>query len=273
MTLVSGKVPRMEVGSTILVTGASSGIGAALAPMLAQRGATVGIVARRADRLQEVLERCREHCPASRSWAVDLGDLAAAARVTGSVWDAFGSVDVLINNAAIPKRRSVTELTVDEIDELMRVDFTSPVRMTMALLPRWLERDRGMVVNVSSLGGRLGIVHEAAYCAAKFALCGWSESMAMDLWDTGVDVRLVIPGPIATEIWDQPGNDAPLYGGPFESPESVAEGIIAAIEGDTFEHYLPDLKGVAEFKTSDIDTFLEGAAAMARPAPTAEGAS
>ena len=105
-------------------------------------------------------------------------------------------------------------------------------------------------VNVSSLGGRLGIVHEAAYCAAKFALCGWAESMAMDLWDTGVDVRLVIPGPIDTEIWDQPGNDDPFYDGPLEPPEGVAAGIIAAIEGDTFEHYLPDLKGIAEFKTS-----------------------
>lgn len=89
--------------------------------------------------------------------------------------------------------------------------------------------------------------------------------MAIDLWDTGVDVRLIIPGPIDTEIWDQPDNDDPFYDGPFEPPESVADGIVAAIEGDTFEHYLPDLRSVVEFKTTQIDLFLEGTASLAHP--------
>ncbi|MET0914260.1 MAG: SDR family NAD(P)-dependent oxidoreductase, partial [Acidimicrobiales bacterium] len=113
--------------------------------------------------------------------------------------------------------------------------------------------------------GRLGITHETAYCAAKFGLSGWSEAMALDLWDTPIEVRLIQPGPIDTEIWDQPGNDAALYDGPLEPPSVVAEGIVAAIEGDAFEHYLPDLKGVVEFKTSDIDAFLAGSAAAMRP--------
>ena len=91
-------------GAKILVTGASSGIGAALAPILAERGATVGIVARRADRLEEVLERCRKFAPDSRMWAADLGDLARAEQVALEAWDAFGGLDVLVNNAAIPKR-------------------------------------------------------------------------------------------------------------------------------------------------------------------------
>ena len=105
-----------------------------------------------------------------------------------------------------------------------------------------LERDPGVIVNVSSFGGRAGIVKEAAYCASKFALCGWSEAMAMDLFHTGVDVRLILPGAIATEIWDQPGNDDPVYDGPFEPPETVAAGIIDAIEGDAFELYVPDMR-------------------------------
>ena len=87
--------------------------------------------------------------------------------------------------------------------------------------------------------------------------------MALDLWDTGVDVRLILPGAIATEIWDQPGNDDALYDGPFEPPETVAAGIIDAIEGDAFEHYLPDMKPIVEMKTSDIDDFLAGVIAFA----------
>ena len=139
--------------------------------------------------------------------------------------------------------------------------------MSQALLPRMLERDRGVIVNVSSFGGRAGIMGEAAYCASKFALCGWSESMALDLWDTGVDVRLIIPGAIDTEIWDVPGNDEPPYHGPFEPPATVAEGIIAAIQGDAFEHYLPDMKAIVELKTSAIDDFLASVIAFAGTPP------
>jgi short-subunit dehydrogenase len=252
---------RVE-GSKVLVTGASSGIGAALAPMLAERGAVVGLVARRRDRLAEVLDRCRAHQPDARMWVTDLGDLDAAVDVVDQAWSAFGHLDVLVNNAAIPKRRDVRDLTPEELDHVMRVNFTSPVRMSMTALPGMLQRDSGVIVNVSSLGGRLGIIHETAYCAAKFALCGWSEALSLDLWKTGVDVRLVIPGPIDTEIWRVPDNEAPRYDGPLEPPETVAGAIIDAIEGDAFEVYSPDMKSIAEFKTTDIDTFLAGAATM-----------
>ena len=254
-------------GANVLVTGASSGIGAATAALLAERGATVGLVARRGDRLADVLERCRAHSPESRSWVADLDDTDEAVQVAEEAWDAFGHLDVVVNNAAVPKRRAAQDLTMDDVEHTLRVNLLSPVRLTLALLPRMLERDAGCIVNVSSLGGRLGILHEAAYCASKFALCGWSESLALDLWDTGVDVRLIIPGPVDTEIWDQPDNDAPLYYGDLERPEDVAAGIVAAIEGDAFESYLPDLKDIAAFKTTDIDLFLAGAAAaMAPPA-------
>ena len=83
--------------------------------------------------------------------------------------------------------------------------------MTLAVLPRMLERGTGTIVNVSSVGGRLGIFHECAYSASKFALCGWSEAMAVDLHGTGVSVKLIEPGPVDTEIWDQPDNEAPVY--------------------------------------------------------------
>ncbi len=251
-------------GARVLLTGASSGIGAALAPMLAEQGANIGIVARREDRLEEVLQRCRAHDPEAQMWVCDLADPEAAEALADEAEVALDGVDVLINNAAIPKRRRVTDLTVEDFQETMRVNLESPVRMTLRLLPGMLERGRGSIVNVSSMGGRLGITHETAYCAAKFGLCGWSEALALDLWDTPIEVRLIQPGPIATEIWDRPDNEPALYDGPLEPPELVAEGIVAAIEGDTFEHYLPDLKGVVEFKTSEIDVFLAGSAEAMR---------
>ena len=171
-----------STGSTVLVTGASSGIGAALAPMLAERGATVGIVARRDDRL----ERGARTVPAARAPSRACGRRPWRSRARRAValeaWDAFGHLDV--TRATTPPSRSAarcSSLTVADLDHVMDVNFFSPVRMTMAILPRMLERGRGVIVNVSSLGGRLGIAHESAYCAAKFALCGWSESMAIDL--------------------------------------------------------------------------------------------
>lgn len=250
-------------GAGVLVTGASAGIGAALAVELASRGARVGLVGRRADKLDEVTERCLAHGPGHRSWVVDLAKPDSAERVAGMAWLSLGGLDVVVNNAAIPMRKKLLSLTTDDLDETMRVNFFSPVRIGQFVVPKMLAQGRGLVVNVSSLGGRLGIPAEAAYCASKFALCGWTETMALDLWDTPVGVRLIIPGPVDTEIWDRPGSEPADYDGPLEPPETVAAGIADAIESDRFEHYLPDLKGVAEFKTSDIDTFLDGAAAMA----------
>ena len=145
----------------------------------------------------------------------------------------------------------------------MAVNFFAPMRLTLAVLPRMLERRRGMIVNVASVGGRLGIVHETAYCASKFAVCGWSESMAVDLHGTGVTVKLIQPGPVDTEIWDQPGSEEPLYQGPKVPAEEVADGIIAALAGERFEHYVPDLKAVVDAKNADIDAYIAGAAGMA----------
>jgi short-subunit dehydrogenase len=250
-------------GQRVLITGASSGIGAALARRLAGHGAAVGLIARRSDRLAEVLADCRRTSPASTMWVADLADTATVAALGLRAWDELGGIDVLVNNAAMPKRRVVDALDPADVEAVMKVNFFAPMRLTLAILPRMLARRHGVIVNVSSVGGRLGIVHETAYCASKFALCGWSESMAVDLHGTGVSVKLIQPGPVDTEIWDQPGSEEPLYQGPKVPAGEVADGIIAALDGDRFEHYLPDMKAVVDAKNADIDAYIAGAAAMA----------
>jgi short-subunit dehydrogenase len=252
-------------GAKILVTGASSGIGAALAPMLAERGATVGIVARRADRLEEVLAECRKHAPASQMWAADLGDLARAEQVARDASDAFDGLDVLVNNAAIPKRTRVTELTPGDVQHVLDVDFHSPVRMALAVLPRMLERGSGQIMFVSSMGGRIPIANESAYCAAKYAVCGFAEAMALDVAGTGVEVKLVLPGPIATEIWDQPDNEPALFDVEKVPAAECAAGIADAIEDDGFEYFVPpifpggvDAKAIAVGKTQNCDGYVQG---------------
>jgi short-subunit dehydrogenase len=245
-------------GRTVIVTGASSGIGAAVARELARRGDTVALVARRQARLDEVLADCRTTSPASERWVADLAVPDTAAALALEIWDHYGGLNVVINNAAVPMRRHVSRLTMGEVERTMRINFFSPAAITLAVLPRMLERGSGTIVNVSSLGGRLGITTEAAYSGSKFALAGWRESLAIDLDRSGVSVKLILPGAIDTEIWDQPDNDDPLFDGPKVPPEEIAGGIVDAIDSDKFEHYLPDMKGVIEFKTTDIDAFILG---------------
>ena len=202
--------------------------------------------------------------PAQRRWTVDLADLDAAERLAFEAWDELGPIDVLVNNAGTPKVRVAAELTPADVESTMAVNFFAPVRMTLALLPRMLERGSGTIVNVGSMGGRVGIAREAAYVASKFALTGWSESLAIDLDGSGVAVKLVQPGPIDTDIWDRPGEQPAAYDGPLEPPEVVADGIVAALTSERFEHFLPDLSGVVAFKNGDVDGWIRTNAELFR---------
>ncbi len=253
-------------GSKIVVTGASSGIGEALAPMLAERGAVVAVVARRPDRLEATLARCQAHTPASRMWVVDLSDLDAAVQLVDDAWDGLGGIDCLINNAGVGKRKLLLDHTPEDLEMVLRTNFLSPVRMNLAIVPKMLERGSGMIVNVASGGGRFGITHESAYCASKFALSGWSEVAAMDLADTPVAVKLVQPGAIATEIWNQRAGELPgLPGAEFDTAEQCAAGIVDALESDGFEYFVPaSLKEIADQKNADPAGWIELMAAIGR---------
>lgn len=252
-------------GRKVLVTGASSGIGAGLAEAMARAGATVGICARRSDRLGEVLERCKEHAPESRMWVTDLSDLPAVDRLAASALEELGTVDVLVNNAGIPKRRHVTRLDGETVDAVMRVNYSSPVRLTLALLPQMLERGEGRIVNISSVAATLSSPGEAAYGATKAALAVFSEAMAVDLWETGVKVLVVYPGVVDTELFTLPDNDPFTAEVQAITVDEAVQAILAGLKDDAVQVYVPAWFGdIASGKAADVAGFLAGTAQYVR---------
>jgi len=249
-------------GQRVLVTGASSGIGAGLAEEFARRGGVVGICARRKARLEEVLARCRAHSPDSRMWVTDVADASQVDLLAAAALEELGGVDVLVNNAGIPKRRKVTDLDPATVKSVMNVNYFSAVNLTLALLPSMLAQKHGSIINVSSIAATLSSPGEAAYDASKAALTAFSEAMAVDLWETGVKVLVVYPGLVDTELFSLPDND-PVPDTPV-TPIPVRE-LVAAVF-DAFERgvsqvYVPawfhDLTGA---KAQDLDAYLSGVA-------------
>lgn len=252
-------------GQRIFVTGASSGIGAGLAERFAEQGATVGICARREDRLREVLERCRAYSPDCQMWVVDLADPEAVDALARSAVEDLGGVDVLVNNAAIPKRRHVTALDAATVEAVMQINFLSPARLTLALLPQMLERSVGWIINVSSVAATFSSPGEAAYSASKAALSVFSETLAVDLWGTGVKVLTVYPGVVDTELFSIPDNDPLSDEIPKIPVEELVDGVMEALTLGKIEVYVPEsFKGIAIQKSSDVGAFLAGTAAWVR---------
>ena len=252
-------------GRRVLITGGSSGIGAALAERFAAEGATVGICARRADRLHAVLERCQTHSPGSRAWVADLADPLEVDRVAEAAVAELGGVDVLVNNAGIPRRRHVTRLDPDAVEEVMRINFFAPVRLTLALLPQLIEHGDGRIVNVSSVAASLSSPGESAYDASKAALSVFSEAMAIDLWDAGVKILVVYPAVVDTELFDIPGND-PLPPGLDPIPVGeVVDAVLSGLAAGSLEVYVPPFfKDIATGKVGNIDGYVAGAAQYMR---------
>jgi len=253
-------------GKKVLVTGASSGIGAALAEGFAEHGAVVGICARREDRLADVLDRLRKHTPESRSWRVDLADLDGIAAFAARADEELGGIDVLVNNAGIPKRRHVTALTPDVVEAVMAINYFSPVRLMLALLPGLIERN-GRIVNISSVAARLGPPSEAAYSASKAAITAWSESMMVDLATagTGVKVHVVNPGVIDTDLFHLPDNDESMADIEALPAEAMVQPILDQLDSGTFEIYVPDwFTDIVGNKFPDTGTFLQGSIAWVR---------
>lgn len=248
-------------GKRVLITGASSGLGAALAEGLANRGATVGLCARRADRLAEVLSRVQGTSPASRSWGVDLGDLDGLDGFAARVVEELGGLDVLVNNAGIPKRRWAWAHRADEVADVLRVDLHSPIRLTQALLPA-LDDAAGHVVFIGSVAARLGPPAEAVYSAAKAGITAYAEGLRVDLGVAGspVGVHVVQPGVLATELFELPDNDPSISDVAPLEPSEIVGAVLDALGSGATETFVPGwFADLPPVKTGDLDGFLQGA--------------
>jgi short-subunit dehydrogenase len=249
----------------VLVTGASSGIGAALAEAFAVEGATVGICARREDRLKETYERCVAHGADCKMWVVDLSVPDQVDRLASAALDELEGVDVLVNNAGIPKRRHVTQLDPATVESVMAINYFSPVRLTLALLPHMLERDDGLIVNVASVAATLSSPGESAYDASKAALAVFSEAMAIDLWDTGLSIAVVYPGLFDTELFSLPDNDAPVTGIDPAPVSELVEAVMTGLKSGARQIYVPSwFADIAKGKVDNLEGFMSGAAAFVR---------
>ena len=189
-------------GGTAVVTGAASGIGEALAEQLAARGSGLVLLDRDADRLDAVATRIGAAHPslAVDTAVVDLADDEATTRIASDLATAHPEVTLLVNNAGVALGGRFDQVTPDEFDWVMAVNFRSVVRLTAAFLPV-LKTHRGAhVVNVSSVFGIVAPPGQAAYAASKFAVRGFSEALRHELAENGIGVTVVHPGGIKTRI-------------------------------------------------------------------------
>jgi len=149
-----------------------------------------------------------------------------------------GRLDVLVNNAAMPKHKPIHETGIDEVEEVLRVNFLACVRLTLAALPHMRRAGQGAIVNVSSFAARVVPPRESIYAASKAALSAFTEGLWSDLAGTGLHAGLVVPGAIDTEIWEK-RDEQTGYSGRLHPPGVVTEAILEVIEKRRFEITAP----------------------------------
>jgi short-subunit dehydrogenase len=230
-------------GLTAVVTGASSGIGAALARRLARGGARVALVARRADRLEALAQEITAGGGEALVVPCDVADRTDSLAAAERVLQHFGAVDLLVNNAGYGHHRRFLDWELDDIERMMRVNYLGAVYWTKALLPQMVARQRGWLVFVASVAGKLGVPEESAYAASKFAMVGLAEALSYEVEDAGVHVLTVCPGAIRTEFFDAEAlrRMPPVARRMMVEVEPLVDAIMHALAKGRFEITYPRL--------------------------------
>jgi short-subunit dehydrogenase len=224
-------------GTRVLVTGASRGIGAAIARAFAKRGATLGLLARK----REPLDQLAESLPGEGHVPL-VADVADSESVAGAVRE-FGDVDVVVANAGITHYRPFAQLPLDEARHMNDVNWLGTIHTVWAALPRMIERRRGHIVVVSSGGGVRGFPSAAVYNGTKAAQRGFAEALRHELAGTGVSVTTVYPGEIETSLHDHELDHMPeWYRLDRRAPAGpLGEQVVEAVINDQRELFYPPL--------------------------------
>jgi short-subunit dehydrogenase len=232
---------QLAKGQRALVTGGSRGLGVEIARRLAERGLDLVLAARSGPSLEAVAADLRRRCGRHvTTCVVDLTEAGSIDRLAAES-ARFGGVDVLVNNAGVESTLRFNERTPGEIEQMLAVNLVSPLLLTRALLPGMLERGRGHIVNIASMGGVMAVPFNEPYSATKFGLVGFTRSLRLTAKACGwpVSASVVCPGFIdgaglfETLKVDYGISTEGLYASPLES---VGPAVVEAIEGD-----LPDV--------------------------------
>ncbi len=238
---------RLKVykGLTALVSGASSGIGRALAQRLAAEGASVALVARRAGELEKLAAQIREGGGKALALPCDVADADQVARCSAQALEHFGGIDLLVNNAGYGHHRRFLDWDLADMERVMRVNYLGALYLTKALLPQMVERGRGWLVFIASVAGRIASPEEAAYAASKFAMVGLAEALSLEVEDAGVHVLTVCPGVIRTPFFDDEALERmpPVSRRRMVEPEALIDAIFKALARGKREITFP--RGIA----------------------------
>jgi NADP-dependent 3-hydroxy acid dehydrogenase YdfG len=222
--------PRTIRGSTVVITGATSGIGWETARAFARAGANVVVAGRREERLQQlVTELGPDSALAVRT---DVAEQAQVERLIEQAAKRFKDVDVLVNNAGVGMAARFGEQSLDDFRRVMDVNFWGAVYGCRAVLPLMKAQPHGgVIINVSSILGKRGMPFETAYCASKFALAGLSQALRTEVMADRIDVSTIFPGVVESEIWESATNQTG-FGVPDMLPKLPASEIARAIVED-----------------------------------------
>lgn len=225
-------MPGMLERETVLVTGASSGIGRMTALAMAQAGARLALVARRTDRLVEVVAEIRACGGIAEAFPCDVAVSGAMEAAVQGCVGLYGRLDVLVNNAGAGFFATIEQTTVEDLDQILAVNFKGTFHGIRAALPVMRRQGAGHIINVASTAGRRGSPYVGAYCASKFAVVGLTESLRVELLGSGIRVSLVCPGATRTEFFDVARRRTQHHQGlvgPVESASRVADRILKLV--------------------------------------------
>ena len=230
-------------GKSALITGASSGIGRLLALRFARDGARVALVARREAELRQLGSEIEKGGGTALVLPCDVADREQVFACAGQALSAFGSVDILINNAGYGHHRRFLDWDLDDMERMLRVNFLGALYWTKALLPQMVERRTGWLVFVASVAGKLGVPEESAYAASKFAMVGLAEALSIELEDLGVQVLTVCPGTIDTPFFDAEALERmpPVSRRMMIKPERVVDAVVDALARGKHEITVPPM--------------------------------